>query len=69
VGFDHDFADLPFADYVNVPPLLGMALSGDMTLIGPLSSVLGLEDLHDIIEVRRIDGHNARLIRKAQEKK
>lgn len=49
---------------MNVPPTIGMALSGDKSLLGPLSTVLGLEDLHDIIEVMTIDAHNQRLIAK-----
>lgn len=55
-------------DYVNVPATVGMAISGDAALLGPLSTVLGLEDLHDILEVKRVDAHNARMIRKAQER-
>lgn len=56
-------------DYVNVPPLLGMAISGQPELLAHLSTTLGLEDLHDILEVRRIDAHNARVIRKAEAKR
>ncbi len=44
-----------------------MALSIDKSLAGPLSSTLGLEDLHDILEVARIDAHNARIIRGQEE--
>jgi hypothetical protein len=54
---------------VNVPPLLGMVLSSCPALAGPLGTDLGLEDLHDIVEVRRVDAHNARVIRKAREDK
>ncbi len=56
-------------DYVNVPPSLGMAISGHPGLLGPLTSTLGLEDLYDILEVRRIDAHNMRTIRKAEAKR
>lgn len=63
-----DESDVPgLLDYVNVPPTIGMAISGNPALLGQLATVLSLEDLHDILEVRRIDGHNARMIRKAQE--
>lgn len=44
-----------------------MALSSDKTLAGPLSSSLGLEDLHDLLEVIRIDAHNAAVIRKRED--
>lgn len=53
---------------MNVPPLIGMAISDDFSLLGPLSTVLSVEDLHDILEVKRIDAHNARVMRKAREK-
>jgi hypothetical protein len=41
-----------------------MALSHDKSLAGPLSTVLGLEDLHDILEVILVDAHNRRIIEK-----
>lgn len=53
-------------DYVNVPPTIGMALSSDKSLLGPLSSTLGLEDLHDILEVISVDAHNQRVLAKAR---
>lgn len=53
-------------DYVNVPPTIGQAISGNLALLGPLSTTLGLEDLHDILEVRRVDAHNAYVIAKAR---
>jgi hypothetical protein len=45
-----------------------MVLSADKTLIGPLSSTLGLEDLWDILEVITVDSENQRRIDKAAEK-
>lgn len=51
---------------MNVPPTIGQAISGNLALLGPLSTTLGLEDLHDILEVRRIDAHNAYVIAKAR---
>ncbi len=44
-----------------------MAMSADKSLIGPLSSTLGLEDLHDVLEVLRVDAHNREVLRKAAE--
>lgn len=68
---DSGFEDLPggLLDYVNVPPTIGMLISWRPELIGPLSTTLGLEDMHDLLEVRRIDLHNARVIRKWREKR
>lgn len=51
-----------------MPPTIGMALSMDLTLAGPLNTILGLEDLHDILEVGRVDAHNRRLIEKLRDK-
>jgi hypothetical protein len=59
------FIAVDLLDYVNVPPSIGMALSHDPSLIEPLTTTLGLEDLFDIIEVVLIDAHNKR---KLQEK-
>jgi hypothetical protein len=53
-----------FAEYVNVPATIGEAISGNFGLLADLNSTLGLEDLHDIIEVKRIDAHNARVMAK-----
>ena len=57
-----DHGDL--AEYVNVPPLIGMALSMEPMLIEPLSTTLGLEDLHDLLEVRAVDSENERIVSK-----
>jgi hypothetical protein len=45
-----------------------MALSHDKALAGPLSTALGLEDLHDILEVIMIDAHNRRIIERQRER-
>ena len=51
---------------MNVPPLIGMALSLDKGLLVPLGSTLGLEDLWDVIEVAAVDAWNARMIEEAR---
>lgn len=69
MAVDHEYAGLVdrLLDYPNISPLIGMAISSDPALLGPLSSTLGLEDLHDIVEVMRVDAHNRRIIQKARE--
>ena len=42
-----------------------MALSADRKLIEPLQTTLGIEDLHDILEVGLVDAHNAHMMAKA----
>lgn len=49
-------------EYPNVPATIGMVLSRNPVLIGPLSESLGVEDLHDLIEVMLVDMHNARVV-------
>ena len=46
-----------------------MVLSHDLTLLGPLSTDLGIEDLHDMIEVILVDAHNTRAIQRIEEEK
>lgn len=53
-----------FAEYVNVPPLIGQAISGNYELLAALNTTLSVEDLHDILEVKRVDAHNARIVAK-----
>lgn len=43
-------------------------ISGHPELLHRLGTTLGLEDLHDLIEVHRIDSHNARVMHKALER-
>lgn len=57
------------ADYVNVPATVGAAVSHDKSLMGPLSSTIGLEGLYDILEVIAVDAHNARIIAKRNKDK
>lgn len=38
-----------------------------MATLGELDTVLGLEDLYDMIEVLTIDAHNERVARKMRE--
>lgn len=46
-----------------------MAISSGKASFAELSSVLGLEDLHDILEVIAIDAHNARAMAKRDKDK
>jgi hypothetical protein len=49
-----------------VPPRLGMLISQDKSLLGPLSTTLGLQDMYDLIEVTLIDAHNDRVVAKSR---
>lgn len=52
------------AEYPNVSPGIGFLLSHDKSLAGPLNTVLGLEDMYDLIEVVLTDAFNDRLVEK-----
>lgn len=44
--------------------MIGTIISNRPELLGPLNTVLGTEDLHDILEVLLVDAHNQNLINK-----
>jgi len=52
---------------VNVPPTIGALLSADKSLVGPLTTTLGLEDAWDLLEVMQVDAHNERLLARARQ--
>ena len=60
MGAAHD----GLVEYPNASPGIGFLLSHDKSLAGPLSTVLGLEDMHDLIEVVLVDAFNDRLVAK-----
>ena len=64
-SFDHGETG-NLLEYPNVTPRLGMLYSHDKSLIGPLTSTLGIEDMYDLIEVVLIDSHNDRVLAKAR---
>lgn len=53
-----------YEEYVNIPPHLGLIISSRMATIAELTTVLGGEDVCDILEILTIDGYNRRLAQK-----
>lgn len=53
---------------MNVPPSIGMAISSGKATMAELSTTLGLEDVHDILEIVRVDAHNARILDKRRQR-
>lgn len=45
-----------------------MVVSSGLATMADLSTVLGVEDLCDLIEIARVDVHNRRVMAKRQEK-
>ncbi len=46
-----------------------MLISSDKSLIGPLTTTLGLEDLYDLIEVAQVDAHNDAILRRIRKRR
>lgn len=45
-------------DYVNVPTILGMIVSGGLASLHELQTFYGLEDVYDMAEILLVDSHN-----------
>ena len=54
-------ADGDYLNYPNVPSTVGFIISSDKSMLAPLCTLLGTEDLWDIMEVIQVDAHNRRL--------
>jgi len=54
---------------VNVAPSIAVVIALKPELYPALCCDLGLEDLHDILEVIAVDSHNARVIAKRRERR
>lgn len=46
---------------MNVPPTIATAISSGLTTMTELQTTLGLEDLHNILEIAAVDAHNRRI--------
>ena len=46
-----------------MPPTIGAVISSHPEMAVHLSTVLGMEDLHDLLEVLSVDAHNRRVMR------
>lgn len=45
-------------EYLNVPTLLGMIVSGGAATLAELQSIYGLEDAYNLSEIIMVDAHN-----------
>lgn len=48
--------------------MIGHLVSRDPALLGPLSTVLGLEDMYDLVEVALVDDYNDRILDRLRKK-
>ena len=60
-----DDLGVELAEYVNVPATIGAVISSGKASLAEMSTVLGLEDVYDILEVITVDTHNRELIEEA----
>jgi hypothetical protein len=56
-----------YADYVNVPPIIGAVISARMATMAEIETVLGMEDIYDLLEIMAVDAHNKRLASQSEE--
>jgi len=50
-----------YADYANIPSLIGILISRKMATLHELWTVYGIKDAHDMLEIIVIDDYNQRL--------
>ncbi|EHE9160985.1 transcription elongation factor GreA [Salmonella enterica] len=53
-------------DYVNVPRTIATVISSGKASKVELDSVLGVQDLWDLLEIIRVDAHNERVMQETQ---
>ena len=50
-------------EYLNVPRSIGAVISGKMATLHECDTVYSAQDVYNMIEIMRIDAHNAKIIR------
>jgi hypothetical protein len=54
-----------FSPYINVPQTIGAIVSSRLATLTELDTVLGIEDLYDLLEVLSVDTYNKNLANEA----
>lgn len=49
---------------MNVPPSIGIVISSGKATLAELDTILGAEDLYDLLEIIAVDAHNQRMAMK-----
>ncbi len=52
-------------DYPNVPRVIGTLISARMATLHELSTIYGMADAYDLLEILQVDAHNKRAIESA----
>lgn len=69
VPIDVDVGDAPagLIGYPNVPGAIGSVISSGNATLVELQTVLGTEDVYDLLEIISVDAHNRRVLNPPQE--
>lgn len=57
---------MKFAEYVNVPRIIGAVVSSRLATLVELETVLGAEDVYVLLEVMMVDAYNQRIAAKKE---
>ena len=55
--------------YVNVPGIIGAAISSGKATLAELQDIYSVEDVYDMLEIVSIDAHNSKMSHEARKKK
>lgn len=53
-----------YADYVNIPRTIGTVISSGKATLVELDTVLGSEDVYDLLEIITVDAYNSQIANK-----
>lgn len=56
-----------YAEYVNVPRTIGAVISSRLATMAEIETVLGMEDIYDLLEIITVDAHNKQIANKSEE--
>ena len=62
-------AECDFQEYINVPPIIGAVIATQSATLIELQTVLSVEDVYDLLEIRSIDAYNRKLLAKTPKNK
>lgn len=52
---------------MNVPPTIGAVISARLATMAELETVLGMEDVYDLLEIIAVDAHNKRIAQQSED--
>lgn len=61
-------ANIRFADYQNIPPVIATLVSKKMASLIDLQTIYGVKDAYDLLEIYAVDSFNQELLRQKENK-